>query len=285
MAAPTARRSTCHASTPTWSSSTWASGSRSPADWRRSRRSARRSRPRSRRAPDGLLLHEQLMYAEEPLHVGMRQYWRDFASLEAWSLTLPHKVWWSGYLRDRGGTSFWHETYFRRGGFESMYVDCRRSARADRVRPGRPAGGPDVLGRARAEADRTAATRPSTGCVHGSIVPREWARRGRSTPRSRDRPRAPADVGHRPAARLLMDLLGFESCSTPVEPRPGTARRHPLRRRRRLSPITSGSTPGSRPAAHPDARRRLTSGGNVGEPEVVIVVRPALSRQRPGSAP
>ena len=45
--------------------------------------------------PDGLLLHEQLMYAEEPLHVGMRQYWRDFASLEAWSLKLPHKQWWT----------------------------------------------------------------------------------------------------------------------------------------------------------------------------------------------
>src|SRR6476659_1372534 len=74
-------------------------------------------------APDGLLLHEQLMFAEEPLHVGMRQYWRDFGSLEAWSLELPHKDWWSTYLRDRGGTSFWHETYFRRGGIESMYVD------------------------------------------------------------------------------------------------------------------------------------------------------------------
>jgi len=39
--------------------------------------------------PDGLLLHETLTYSQEPLHVGMRQYWRDFESLEAWSLTLP----------------------------------------------------------------------------------------------------------------------------------------------------------------------------------------------------
>ena len=52
--------------------------------------------------PDGLLLHERLMYSEEPLHVGMRQYWRDYDALEAWSLTLPHKSWWSEYLRDRG---------------------------------------------------------------------------------------------------------------------------------------------------------------------------------------
>jgi fumigallin biosynthesis monooxygenase-like protein len=73
--------------------------------------------------PEGLLLHEELMYGDDPLHVGMRQYWRNFDSLEAWALTLPHKTWWTEYLRDRGGTSFWHETYFRRGGFESMYVD------------------------------------------------------------------------------------------------------------------------------------------------------------------
>ena len=35
--------------------------------------------------PDGLLLHEQLIYSQDPLHVGMRQYWRDFDALEAWS--------------------------------------------------------------------------------------------------------------------------------------------------------------------------------------------------------
>jgi hypothetical protein len=73
--------------------------------------------------PEGLLLHEEIIYSQEPLHVGMRQYWRDFDSLEAWALALPHKAWWTDYLRDRGGTSFWHETYFRTGGFESMYVD------------------------------------------------------------------------------------------------------------------------------------------------------------------
>ena len=73
--------------------------------------------------PDGLLLHEQITFSDDPLHVGMRQYWRDFEALEAWSRTLPHKEWWTDYLRDRGGTSFWHETYFRRGGIESAFVD------------------------------------------------------------------------------------------------------------------------------------------------------------------
>ena len=33
--------------------------------------------------PEGLLLHEELIYSQEPLHVGMRQYWGDFDSLEA----------------------------------------------------------------------------------------------------------------------------------------------------------------------------------------------------------
>ena len=38
-----------------------------------------------RAKPDGLLLHEDLIFSLFPLHVGMRQYWRDFESLEHWS--------------------------------------------------------------------------------------------------------------------------------------------------------------------------------------------------------
>jgi Domain of unknown function (DUF4188) len=71
--------------------------------------------------PDGLLLHESVMYSLR--HVGMRQYWRDFESLERWSRSEPHKIWWQSFLRDSGGTGFWHETYFRRGGIEAVYID------------------------------------------------------------------------------------------------------------------------------------------------------------------
>jgi hypothetical protein len=71
--------------------------------------------------PDGLLLHENLFYSLR--HVGMRQYWRDFESLEAWSRSEPHRIWWQSFLRDRGGTGFWHETYFLRGGMEAVYID------------------------------------------------------------------------------------------------------------------------------------------------------------------
>jgi hypothetical protein len=71
--------------------------------------------------PDGLLLHEDLIYGLLPPHVGMRQYWRDFTSLETWARSLPHKTWWQDYTRDTGGTGFWHETYFMRGGMEAIY--------------------------------------------------------------------------------------------------------------------------------------------------------------------
>ncbi|MFZ3201825.1 MAG: DUF4188 domain-containing protein [Candidatus Acidiferrales bacterium] len=73
--------------------------------------------------PGGLLLHETVFYSLLPLHVGMRQYWRDFQSLEAWARSEPHKIWWQNFMRDSGGTGFWHETYFLRGGFEAIYDD------------------------------------------------------------------------------------------------------------------------------------------------------------------
>ena len=73
--------------------------------------------------PDGLLLHEQLFFGFFPPHIGMRQYWRDFESLESWSRTMPHQSWWQEFVRDSGGTGFWHETYFMRGGMEAIYDD------------------------------------------------------------------------------------------------------------------------------------------------------------------
>ena len=76
--------------------------------------------------PDGLLLHENLLFSLFPPHAGMRQYWRDFDSLERWARSLPHQQWWQQFLRDRGGTGFWHETYFIRGGMEAIYDDVNR---------------------------------------------------------------------------------------------------------------------------------------------------------------
>jgi hypothetical protein len=53
----------------------------------------------------------------------MRQYWRDFESLERWARSEPHREWWQNFLRDSGGTGFWNETYFAKGGMEAIYDD------------------------------------------------------------------------------------------------------------------------------------------------------------------
>ncbi len=91
--------------------------------------------------PDGLLLHENVLWGLFPLHLGMRQYWRDFESLEAWARTLPHQGWWQEFLRDSGGTGFWHETYFRGGGIEAVYDDLARPPGLGRFAPVVPAEG------------------------------------------------------------------------------------------------------------------------------------------------
>lgn len=74
-------------------------------------------------APDGLLLHETLTYGFFPLHIGMRQYWRDYESLERFTRSEPHRSWWRDFVKDAGGTGFWHETYTCRGGMEAIYDD------------------------------------------------------------------------------------------------------------------------------------------------------------------
>jgi hypothetical protein len=73
--------------------------------------------------PAGLLLHERLFFSIFPLHVGMRKYWSNFDSLEAWARALPHQKCRQDFVWDSGGTGFWHETYFMRGGMEAIYDD------------------------------------------------------------------------------------------------------------------------------------------------------------------
>src|SRR5512146_2468344 len=92
--------------------------------------------------PDGLLLHEPVIYSVFPLHAGMRQYWRDFQSLETWARSLPHQQWWQTFLRNSGGTGFWHETYFMRGGMEAIYDDVGVKLGFSQFAPTQPARGP-----------------------------------------------------------------------------------------------------------------------------------------------
>jgi len=100
--------------------------------------------------PDGLLLHESVFFSLFPLHVGMRQYWRDFDSLEAWARSMPHQEWWQDFVRDSGGTGFWHETYFMRGGMEAIYDDVPIPTGLARFAPAQPARGAMFSARKRA---------------------------------------------------------------------------------------------------------------------------------------
>jgi hypothetical protein len=93
-------------------------------------------------APDGLLLHENFVFSLFPMHAGMRQYWRDMESLLAWTRSEPHRQWWTNFLRDSGGTGFWHETYLMQGGMEAIYDDLPQPIGFMRFAPVKPARGP-----------------------------------------------------------------------------------------------------------------------------------------------
>jgi hypothetical protein len=100
--------------------------------------------------PEGLLLHEDLIWSLFPPHFGMRQYWRDFDSLDRWTRSEPHRRWWRKFLEDSGGTGFWHEAYFLRGGAEAIYLDVTKPTGFARFAPTQPARGPMFSSRQRA---------------------------------------------------------------------------------------------------------------------------------------
>ena len=100
--------------------------------------------------PDGLLLHEDFFFSFFPPHAGMRQYWRDFESLEKWSRELPHQGWWKDFLKDPKGTGFWHETYFISGGVEAIYDNMPKPPGLLAFAPSQPARGPMFSARKRA---------------------------------------------------------------------------------------------------------------------------------------
>jgi len=101
--------------------------------------------------PDGLLLHENFLFSLLPPHLGMRQYWRDFESLESWARSEPHREWWRQFLRDSGGTGFWHEAYFMRGGMEAVYDDLVKDIGFLRFAPVHSARGRMFTARGRAQ--------------------------------------------------------------------------------------------------------------------------------------
>jgi hypothetical protein len=103
--------------------------------------------------PDGLLRHEMFVFSLFPMHVGIRQYWRDMDSLLKWSRSEPHQQWWQQFLKDSKGTGFWHETYMRRGGIEAIYDDVPFPIGLAAFAPSVPARGPMFGAAARAGKD------------------------------------------------------------------------------------------------------------------------------------
>jgi hypothetical protein len=101
--------------------------------------------------PDGLLRHEFFIWSLFPMHAGIRQYWRDVNTLWEWTRSEPHRQWWQNFLKDSGGTAFWHETYFRRGGIEAVYDDLPENIGLLAFAPAVPARGPMFGAAARAE--------------------------------------------------------------------------------------------------------------------------------------
>lgn len=100
--------------------------------------------------PDGLLAHENLIWSLVPPHLGMRQYWRDLESLERWTRSEPHRRWWLEFMHDTGGTGFWHEAYFMRGGIDAIYGDIQPPIGLAKFAPGLQARGQMFSARRRA---------------------------------------------------------------------------------------------------------------------------------------
>jgi Domain of unknown function (DUF4188) len=124
-----------------------------------------------RTRPDGLLLHEDVIWSLFPLHLGMRQYWRDLDSLERWTRSEPHRRWWQQFLKDSGGTGFWHEAYFMRGGVDAIYDDMEKPAGIARFAPARPARGVMFSARYRAGRDGQALAAPPVVPEHAYYDP------------------------------------------------------------------------------------------------------------------
>jgi len=91
--------------------------------------------------PDGLLLHENMLFSLFPVHIGMRQYWRDMESRLSGTRSEPHRQWWKMFLQNSGGTGFWHETYIMQGGMEAIYVDIPKPVGFMRFAPIKAARG------------------------------------------------------------------------------------------------------------------------------------------------
>lgn len=93
-----------------------------------------------RTPPEGLLANEQFLWGWD--HIGIRQYWRDLPSLEAFTRHSPHSGWWKSFLKDPSDCGFWHEIYSARGGMEAIYINMPSPSGMGRFATPREATGP-----------------------------------------------------------------------------------------------------------------------------------------------
>lgn len=101
--------------------------------------------------PDGLLANQHVLFGWN--HVGIRQYWRDFESLQRFTRDAPHALWWKSFLKDPKHCGFWHETFRARGGFEAIYVALPERTGLGSFAPIRAPIGPFMSSRDRLDDD------------------------------------------------------------------------------------------------------------------------------------
>jgi hypothetical protein len=123
--------------------------------------------------PGGLLLHEDLIWSLVPVHLGMQQYWRDLDSLERWTRSEPHRRWWQDFLKDTGGTGFWPEAHFMRGGGDAIYADMIDPTGLARFAPAKPARGAMFSAGASHRTPRGGPDRGSGDCRAGVLRSRD----------------------------------------------------------------------------------------------------------------
>ena len=148
------------ASIPTSSSSTSACASTASPASKPYSDSAPKSPSPSRTSPTACFATKTSLFSLFPAHAGMRQYWRDMDSLLAWTRSDPHRLWWKNFLRDSGGTGFWHETYTDARRYGSHLRRHRSEDRLHVLRPVVPARGSMFTAAHRSAAAR--ALRPSS---------------------------------------------------------------------------------------------------------------------------
>jgi len=128
--------------------------------------------------PNGLLHHDVFLWSLFPPHAGIRQYWRDMDSLLDWTRSEPHREWWKNFLKNSGGTGFWHETYLLAGGMEAVYGDVAQPIGFMKFAPIVPARGPMFSAAHRASKEHPAAPVLSESDLYGNAEEMPQLRKG-----------------------------------------------------------------------------------------------------------